>query len=164
MKITDKFVFFWGGIYSQWHKAEMNIDGVVYNSCEQYMMHQKALLFGDLEIADLIMKESNPREQKKYGRMIRNFDKSVWDSRCLGIVYKGNLAKFTQNPTLREQLLRTNNRIFVEASPKDKIWGIGMSEDDAGIDDPSNWGGLNLLGHAITLVKVTIQSEPTKIS
>jgi len=117
MKITDKYVFFWNGIYSQWYRAQMEIDGIVYNSCEQYMMHQKALVFGDTEIADEIMKENNPREQKKFGRMIKNFDKVTWDSCCLGIVYRGNLAKFTQNTELGEQLLETGNRILVEASP-----------------------------------------------
>lgn len=153
MKITDKYVFFWNGIYSQWHRAQMDIHGIVYNSCEQYMMHQKAVVFGDTEIADEIMKESNPREQKKFGRMIKNFDKATWDSCCLSIVYRGNLAKFTQNLELKEQLLETGDRILVEASPLDKIWGIGMAEEDTGIEDPSNWKGLNLLGQAITLVK-----------
>ena len=153
MKITDKYVFFWNGIYSQWHKAPMTIDKIEYNSCEQYMMHQKALLFEDNEIAELIMKETNPREQKKYGRMIKNFDKSVWDKNCLAIVYEGNLAKFSQNADLKEHMLSTGNKIFVEASPLDNIWGIGMAEDAMGIEDPSFWMGLNLLGQALTLVK-----------
>ena len=65
MRITNKHVFFWNGIYSQWHKAPMTIDRIEYNSCEQYMMHQKALLFDDHIIADLIMQEKNPKEQKK---------------------------------------------------------------------------------------------------
>ena len=157
MKITDNYVFFWNGIYSQWYKAQMTIDKMEYNSCEQYMMHQKALLFGDSEIAELIMNESNPKEQKKYGRMIKNFDKSVWDKNCLAIVYEGNLAKFSQNKDLKEEMLSTGNRIFVEASPFDNIWGIGMSEDSEGIENPSFWLGLNLLGQALTLVKQEIQ-------
>ena len=157
MKITNKYVFFWNGIYSQWHKAPMTIGKIEYNSCEQYMMHQKALLFGDSEIAELIMNESNPKEQKKYGRMIKNFDKSVWDKNCLAIVYEGNLAKFSQNEDLKEEMLSTGNRIFVEASPFDNIWGIGMSEDSEGIENPSFWLGLNLLGQALTLVKQEIQ-------
>lgn len=159
MKITDKHVFFWEGIYSQWHKAPMIIDKIEYNSCEQYMMHQKALLFGDTEIAEKIMQESNPREQKKYGRMIKNFDKALWDKNCLAIVYEGNLAKFRQNADLKEEMLNTGNRIFVEASPLDTIWGIGMSEDEMGIDDPSFWQGLNLLGQALTLVKNQLRNE-----
>jgi ribA/ribD-fused uncharacterized protein len=158
MKTTDKYVFFWNGIYSQWHKAPMTIDKIEYNSCEQYMMHQKALLFEDNEIAKLIMKESNPREQKKYGRMIKNFDKSTWDKNCLAIVYEGNLAKFSQNEDLKEEMLSTGNRIFVEASPLDNIWGIGLAEDTAGIDNPSFWLGLNLLGQALTLVKQEIRT------
>lgn len=158
MKITDKYVFFWNGIYSQWHKADMTIDRVEYNSCEQYMMHQKALVFGDTEIAEQIMQESNPREQKRFGRMIRNFDKAIWDKNCLAIVYNGNLAKFTQNPELKEQMLATEDKIFVEASPLDNIWGIGLAEDAEGIDNPSNWLGLNLLGQALTLVKQELKT------
>ena len=153
MKTTNKYVFFWNGIYSQWHKANMTIDGITYNSCEQYMMHQKALTFGDTEIAKLIMEETNPREQKKYGRMIKNFDKSVWDKVCLSIVIKGNYFKFKQNSDLKAALLLTGKRILVEASPVDNIWGIGMAEDDVNIEHPMCWNGLNLLGQAITIVK-----------
>jgi ribA/ribD-fused uncharacterized protein len=159
MKITNKFVFFWNGIYSQWHKAPMTIDKIEYNSCEQYMMHQKALLFGDEEIAELIMQEKNPKEQKKYGRMIKGFDKALWDKNCLAIVYEGNLAKFRQNLGLRQEMLSTGNRFFVEASPLDNIWGIGLDENAEGIEDPSYWLGLNLLGQALTLVKNQIKTE-----
>ena len=159
MKITDKHVFFWNGIYSQWHKSPMTIDEIEYSSCEQYMMHQKALLFGDSEIAELIMNESNPKEQKKYGRMIKGFDKAAWDKNCLAIVYEGNLAKFTQNAELREQMISTENRIFVEASPFDTVWGIGLAEDAEGIDNPSYWQGLNLLGQALTLVKTKLLTD-----
>jgi ribA/ribD-fused uncharacterized protein len=153
MRVTEKFVFFWNGIYSQWHKAPMTIDKIEYNSCEQYMMHQKALLFGDDEIAYLILQEENPKEQKKYGRMIKGFDKATWDKNCLAIVYEGNLAKFSQNEDLKAALLLTGDRIMVEASPLDNIWGIGLDENAEGIEDPSYWLGLNLLGQAITLVK-----------
>ena len=147
MKITDKHVFFWNGIYSQWHKSLMTIDKIVYNSCEPDM------------IAELIMNESNPKEQKKYGRMIKGFDKATWDKNCLAIVYEGNLAKFTQNVELREQMISTGNRIFVEASPFDTIWGIGLGEDAEGIDNPSYWQGLNLLGQALTLVKTKLLTD-----
>jgi ribA/ribD-fused uncharacterized protein len=128
MKITEKYVFFWDGIYSQWHKAKMTIDGVEYSSCEQYMMHQKAISFNDLSIASQILLTEDPREQKALGRKIKGFDKNIWDSVCLGIVYKGNLAKFSQNEDLRSELLSTEDRIMVEASPLDQIWGIGIAE------------------------------------
>ena len=157
MRTTDKHVFFWNGIYSQWHLADMTIDGIEYNSCEQYMMHQKALLFGDNDIAEDIMNEKNPREQKRFGRQIKNFDKSVWDKNCFAIVYEGNYAKFSQNPELKEELLATGDRVLVEASPLDNIWGIGMAENDEGVDNPSYWLGLNLLGFAITTVRNQIR-------
>ena len=75
MVITHRHVFFWNGIYSQWHKANMVIDKVKYNSCEQYMMHQKALFFNDQEIAEQIYKTTHPATQKQLGRQIKNFDK-----------------------------------------------------------------------------------------
>jgi ribA/ribD-fused uncharacterized protein len=156
---TDKYVFFWNGIYSQWHKANMTIGKIEYNSCEQYMMHQKALLFGDEETAELIILEQNPKEQKKFGRMVKGFDKSTWDKNSLAIVYEGNLAKFSQNEDLKKEMLATGNRFFVEASPFDSIWGIGMDENAQGVEDPSYWLGLNLLGQALTLVKNELRGE-----
>jgi ribA/ribD-fused uncharacterized protein len=158
MITTKNHVFFWNGIYSQWHKAPMTIDGVQYNCCEQYMMHQKALTFGDLEIAEEVLQTSNPKDQKGLGRQIKSFNKDKWDSVCLGIVYKGNLEKFRQNPDLLAELLSTGDRLLVEASPFDKIWGIGMAEEDPGVDDPANWKGLNLLGWSITLVKQQLKN------
>jgi ribA/ribD-fused uncharacterized protein len=131
----------------------MMINGIKYNTCEQYMMHQKALLFGDEEVAIAILNEPNPREQKALGRKIRNFDDQIWKQNCMRIVNEANFAKFTQNPELKAAVLSTRDRILVEASPKDFIWGIGMHYDDEGVDNPANWKGTNLLGQAITLVK-----------
>lgn len=153
MRITDKYVFFWDGIYSQWYHSPIMINDVTYNCCEQYMMHQKALFFGDNETAEKIMKTSNPRDQKILGRSVKDFNKDRWDRVNLNIVYRANLAKFTQIKELKEALLSTGNRILVEASPYDQIWGIGMGEEEPGVDNPINWKGQNLLGQAITLVK-----------
>ena len=153
MKITDKYVFFWGELYSQWYAADMIIDGLKYNCCEQYMMYQKALLFNDIETADMIMQTKSPKIQKEYGRSVKNFDKNIWDDICYDIVYKANFAKFSQNKELLKELLSTGDKILVEASPYDKIWGIGLGENHVGIENPENWMGLNLLGKAITEVK-----------
>ena len=116
-------------------------------------MEQKALLFGDKETAKKIMKTQLPGEQKSLGRSVKNFDRNIWDQHCMSIVIKGNYAKFSQDGVLKKQLLHTGNRIIVEASPYDKIWGIGMLENDPGIEDPTNWKGLNLLGNAIMTVR-----------
>ncbi len=149
----DKYVFFWNGIYSQWYPAKMTIDGKEFNCCEQWMMWSKAMLFKDYATAQEIMEAEFPSHQKALGREVVGFDRNVWDSACLSIVYSGNLAKFSQNLDLKEELLSTGDKVIVEASPYDKIWGIGMAEYDSGVEDPKNWKGLNLLGQAIMYVR-----------
>lgn len=157
MKQTDTHIFFYGGIYSQWYNSSMTIDGIRYNCCEQYMMHQKALLFKDLTTAAKIMSTTSPKLQKQLGREVINYNDIIWDSRRFDIVFKGNLAKFSQNELLKSELLNTGNRQFVEASPYDTIWGIGMGLDNPLIDDPTNWRGLNLLGQVLTFVRDTLR-------
>ena len=158
MKITDKYVFFWGGIYSQWYKSPMIIEGIDYNCCEQYMMHRKALMFGDHAIAEEIMKTSNPKKQKELGRQVQGFNHLEWTIVSQDIVFTANYHKFMQNEMLGDELIETGDRILVEASPYDKIWGIGMSEDDPGIEDPENWKGTNFLGEVLTNVREDIKN------
>ena len=153
MKITDKYVFFWNGFLSQWYPSQMTIDGIKFTSCEQYMMYKKAELFDDTEIMWDILLTDSPKEQKRLGRMVKNFNKDIWDKKCFSIVYKGNLNKFQQNNELKNQLKQTENKYLVEASPYDTIWGIGFGEDDENIEDPSRWNGLNLLGSVLMLVR-----------
>ncbi len=157
MKQTDTHIFFYGGIYSQWYNSSMTIDGIRYNCCEQYMMHQKALLFKDLTTAAKIMSTTSPKLQKQLGREVINYNDIIWDSRRFDIVFKGNLAKFSQNELLKSELLNTGNRQFVEASPYDTIWGIGMGLDNPLINDPTKWRGLNLLGQVLTFVRDTLR-------
>jgi len=149
----SKYVFFYGGIYSQWYQSPFTIDGIEYNCAEQYMMHQKALLFNDEVTAYAIMQEKDPRFQKQLGRQVEGFDKDKWDAHSRDVVYKGNLAKFSQNPILLDELLSTGDKIIVEASPTDTIWGIGMGMYSIGVENPANWNGLNWLGQAIMLVR-----------
>ena len=157
MKQTDTHIFFYGGIYSQWYNSSMTIDGIRYSCCEQCMMHQKALLFRDLTTAAKIMNTSSPKLQKQLGREVINYNDIIWDSRRFDIVFKGNLAKFSQNELLKSELLNTGNRQFVEASPYDTIWGIGMGLDNPLINDPTKWKGLNLLGQVLTFVRDTLR-------
>lgn len=145
-----KYTFFWSGIYSQWYKASFTIQGTTYNCAEQYMMHQKAILFGDYHAAKLIMETKNPREQKAIGRTVKGFIASVWNARAKFIVKRGNHAKFTQNPELLEALLATAPTILVEASPRDSIWGIGIDEEKARKTPPEKWPGTNWLGEVLT--------------
>ena len=123
------------------------------------MMAQKALLFDDKEVYDQIMLADNPREYKALGRKIRNFDGKVWASRKYSIVVEGNKAKFSQNADLREYLLSTGDAILAEASPYDKIWGIGLYAAQAAKGTVQQWKGLNLLGCALMEVRDWLKEQ-----
>lgn len=155
----DRFVFFWSGFLSQWHRCVFEIDGVTYNCAEQFMMHSKALLFGDTEMAERILKADTPRAQKMMGQRVRGFDTAVWEREREGIVFRGNYAKFSQSAGLRKKLLRTGDKILVEASPQDIIWGIGLAADDPDALDPAKWRGQNLLGKALMAVRDRLNAE-----
>jgi ribA/ribD-fused uncharacterized protein len=161
--ITENYVFFWGGICSQWYASEFKIDGQKYSCAEQYMMYKKALLFEDEEVANAIMRTQNPREQKALGRKVRGFDKDKWEEVCREYVYEANYAKFTQNPKLLEELMSYGDREIVEASPEDKIWGIGLHETDERVHDKSQWQGTNWLGEAIMRAKEQITKETIEV-
>ncbi len=157
--VTDDFVLFWRGPFSQWYESEFTVEGVTYNCTEQFMMAQKALFFNDEISCRKIMATKSPKEQKALGRKVRNFDKEQWKDVCEEIVYEGNYAKFTQNYDLKKILIETENRVLVEASPYDKIWGIGLSQSDPRALDPEQWQGLNLLGIAIMNVRDELKNE-----
>jgi ribA/ribD-fused uncharacterized protein len=150
---TSKFVFFWGGWPSQWFKCAFRINGLPYNCCEQFMMAEKARVFGDYQAEAAILAAPNPRKQKALGRQVRGFDVGVWNAVCRGIVYRANLAKFEQSGELYDLLMATGDRQIVEASPEDAIWGIGLRQDDPRAQDPAQWQGTNWLGVALMQVR-----------
>lgn len=117
------------------------------------MMAEKARLFNDEETLQLILASSDPGEQKALGRRVQNFNQEAWTSNCQDIVYRGNLAKFSQNESLKAYLLSFEDRKFAEAASFDTVWGIGLSADDERALDESTWAGQNLLGTAITRVR-----------
>ncbi|REE99527.1 NADAR family protein [Thermomonospora umbrina] len=155
-----KFLFFWGhrpsasqevgkGCLSQWWEGSFTVDGVTYRSAEHWMMAHKARLFGDDRTFDRIIDATHPAEAKKLGREVRGFDDARWGSHRSEIVTQGNVAKFGQDPALRGYLLGTGDRVLVEASPLDRVWGIGLREQDERAIVPARWRGLNLLGFAL---------------
>jgi ribA/ribD-fused uncharacterized protein len=155
-----KFLFFWGhqpsrsadvgqGCLSQWWEGDFTVDGVTYLSAEHWMMAQKARLFGDEKAFSRVVEAPHPRAAKGLGRQVRPFDEDTWVASRFEIVVRGNVAKFGQDPALRDYLLGTGRRILVEASPLDRIWGIGLHADDQRATSPSTWQGLNLLGFAL---------------
>jgi len=155
----ENFHFFWGGPLSQWAKSNFVIDGVMYVTAEQYMMAQKALLFKDYSSYNDIMLTTSPLHQKRIGRSVKDFNKEVWESVAKDIVYRANYAKFTQNVGLYDYLMSTNDKVLVEASPDDKIWGIGLFETDPRALDRNQWLGTNWLGEILTNVREDIKKE-----
>lgn len=148
-----EYEFFYGGYFSQWYPCEFTENNIKYNCAEQYMMAHKALLFNDIEIYNEIMSTDSPFKHKKLGKKVKNFNEEIWKQHREQIVYQGNLLKFSQNEYLKKYLLSTDDKIIVEASPTDTIWGIGLGEDNSFIWNESNWQGLNLLGIAIMKVR-----------
>lgn len=157
MRETEKHLFFWGGFLSQWQLCEFIIKEITFNCVEQYFMWQKAKTFGDEEIARMILEAEHPKVQKKLGRSVHGFNQEKWDELKQGIALIGNWAKFSHNEELGIQLLGTGGKELVEASPYDKIWGIGMPIDDPAINDPANWQGLNLLGRTLMITRTLLQ-------
>ena len=144
----NKFHFFWKGILSNWAKSNFRFDNVNYNCGEQLMMHQKALLFKDYQIANKIMQLDNPKDIKALGRLVNNFDSKIWDNNKYNIILSGLKARCNYDIKFKNELLKHKGKIFVEASPYDRIWGIGYSEQNA-LNNVNNWGE-NLLGKILT--------------
>ncbi|MFI5528524.1 NADAR family protein [Kitasatospora sp. NPDC051853] len=155
-----KYLFFWGhrperdgrigaGALSQWWPGAFEVDGVRYGSAEHWMMAGKARMFGDEEMLARVLAAGSAAEAKKLGRMVRGFDGDRWDAGRFELVVEGNVAKFDQDEALRTYLLGTAGRVLVEASPLDRIWGIGLPADDDRASRPADWPGLNLLGFAL---------------
>lgn len=155
----EKFTFFWSGPFSQWHPSFFKIGGITYNCAEQYMMAEKARLFRDGKNLVKIMSTSNPKDQKRYGRQVQNFNEIKWNSVARNIVYRGNYAKFTQNPELKKKLIETAGTTLVEASPYDTIWGIGLAKEDPRTKNRSEWLGTNWLGKTLTKLRNDIIKE-----
>ncbi len=149
------FTFFFteASPFSQWYRCSFTVGDAKFNCAEQFMMHGKALLFDDAEAAAQILAATHPGEHKALGRKVKRFDDTLWKRAREAIVMDGNRAKFTQNPELREVLLATKGTTLVEASPYDKIWGIGLAATDPRAADPTLWKGQNLLGKILTAVR-----------
>lgn len=161
-----KFIYFWGhrsphgqitaACFSQWFSSPFVVNKEHFPTAEHFMMAEKARLFEDHETRRKVLNAPNPGAAKVMGRQARGFDEAIWEQHRFAIVCRANEAKFTQNADLRDYLLRTGSRTLVEASPTDRIWGIGLSRDDQRAKDPNLWRGLNLLGFALMQVRDSI--------
>ena len=158
-------LFFWKeevaepGCLSQFWPAPFVVEGVSYPAAEYWMMAQKARLFGDDEAVDRVLRAKTPYDAKAAGRGVRGFVEERWAAARYGIGVAGNRAKFAQNAELRRYLLSTGAVALVEASPFDRVWGIGLADSDARARSPSRWRGANLLGFALMEVREQLAQE-----
>ena len=168
-----RYVNFWGhqpqpdgtlgpSCLSQWWPARFDADGQAFASAEHYMMWRKARLFGDDAVAAEVLAATSPAQAKELGRQVSGFDSQIWTEHRWEIVVSGSLAKFTSKPALTAYLVGTRHHVLVEASPVDRIWGIGLTADDPRAAVPSQWRGLNLLGFALMEARSRIEgtAEP----
>ncbi|MFC4337766.1 NADAR family protein [Salininema proteolyticum] len=144
---------------SQWRPSPFTEDGITYPTAEHYMMARKARLFGDERSAEKILGKDHPGAAQGIGRSVRGFDEQTWRRHRFDIVVDGSLLKFRQNRAMGEYLVATGDHVLVEASPIDRNWGIGMAEDDEGVDDPRRWRGANLLGFALMAAREVLLAE-----
>lgn len=161
---------FWGSAspFSQWYKCKFTVlfkseykkdTNVTFVNAGQWMMFRKAQTFGDLDQADKILKEKSPKKVKQMGRRIKYFDEKQWDVEKYDIVRQGNIYKFSQNPDLKKVILATKNKYIIEASPYDRIWGVGLGSKNKNIYDTDKWKEQNLLGKAIMSTSTYIHKK-----
>ena len=163
-----KFLPFWGHtppssgeigahVFSQWYPNDFTCDGATYRTAEHFMMAEKARLFDDQHHLNLILQAVTPAEAKKLGRQVRGFQDDLWNDRGVEIVTRGSIAKFGSDNALRDYLVGTGDRVLVEASPRDRVWGIGMGRNNPAVEQPSQWRGKNLLGFALMQARAELR-------
>ncbi|MGW4364421.1 NADAR family protein [Nocardia takedensis] len=165
-----KYLLFWGhkprrdgtigaSCLSQWWPAEFTVEGTTFRTAEHYMMWRKALLFEDPATAEQVVAADHPSRAKALGRKIAGFDEKRWEEHRFEIVTTANTAKFAQHGDLLAYLRGTGDRVLVEASPVDRVWGIGLAADDPAAQDPARWRGLNLLGFALMAARAALRAD-----
>lgn len=169
--VANNAIYFYGsiGLYgylSNFYKCNFqgiqldNNNIITFNCVEQYFVYNKCILFNkdNTNLLNKILKETNPVKIKAYGRKVENFDNKIWDNNKCRIMCDGLYYKFSQNSNLQDLLLKTNNKILYEASPRDKVWGIGLSAQKAITKDVSTYGK-NLLGKCLMNIRTRLINE-----
>lgn len=171
MKVTDKFVLFWRDYLGNWTKSPNPIKywdkkwgGPVddeklrfftnreFPTSEHLFMYIKAVHFKDWETAQKIVDAQSPKEAKDLGREVKGFDEAEWEKVREKAMFTAILHRSQYDQAFKDRVLKPEweNLEFVEASPYDKIWGIGLGEEQYDANIKSKWPGLNLLGKCIT--------------
>lgn len=158
MTQNEEMILFYGGFMSNWCPARFEKDGMTFDNSEQYFMFKKAWFFKDFQAVKQILQSTDPQTVKSIGRTIKNYDDFKWAKVRVQFMYEANFLKYSKNPEFKKMLLSTGDKILVEASPVDTIWGIGLDENDPDAFDQTKWKGLNLLGQVL----MDVRKELTK--
>lgn len=165
-----EFLYFWchrkthggalePGCLDQWWPSPIQADNRWFATSEHYMMWRKARLFGDHSSADRILATDHPADAQRIGRHVSNFDDEVWTRHRFNIVLDGNRKKFGQHADLQKFLVSTGDKVLVEASPVDTVWGIGLTSDDRRATEVRHWLGQNLLGFVLMTVRHELRED-----
>ena len=155
----SNYVFFYGGIFSNFHRCTFNLGGIQFYNSETAFMVFKAMHFGDTETAHKMLKKSQfPAESKRLGRLVKGFSDAEWAKVRYDYMLQACRAKYSQNPDLKQALLDTEDKILVEAALKDVVWGIGRGLDYPFLEDESKWLGQNLLGKVLMQVREELRN------
>ena len=160
MRETEKFIFFFTekDWLSQWYPSKLIVHGITFPTAEHFMMYRKAMTFEDFKSAEKVLKAKTPKDAKAIGRKVKNFTPDYWDTIKESVVIQGSIQKFNQNLELKNRLLSTGNKVLVEASPYDKVWGIGISQYHLDAVYPNHWRGQNLLGKCLMEARSIIKN------
>lgn len=155
MHITDTHVYFYTNSFSNWHPARFTdtVTGLTFHNSEQAFMWYKAHLFNDQNTKKKILETKSASEAKALGREVRDYDEKRWVEARLAFMIYVCYLKFSQNKDLHDELLATGDKVLVEASVPDRVWGVGLAENDPDILDETKWRGQNLLGKALMRVR-----------
>ncbi len=169
MRVTENYIFFWKEWPSNFKKApfiaiidseEIRRNLKIQKTqeflwTEQYFMWWKAITFEDWDIAKQILVADSPQRARELGRKVRGYDDKAWSRIREKVMFDANFLKYSQNPDLKAKLLNPDwqDKHYVEASPYDRIWAIGLSWEDPKCEDPRNWRGTNLLGKCLDNVR-----------
>ena len=159
MRVTDTHIYFWGSHFSNfwlcpiYATPDCAVTGFRYNCAEQLYMVEKAMFFNDHDSALMMCYCPDGKSVKALGRKVKNFDQDEWNKVSYDKMLIACRGKYTQNKNLVEELINTKNKVMVESSPSDKIWGVGLHESDDRILNESNWTGENRLGKVLMQIR-----------
>ena len=163
---SERFSFFWShretapfAACSQFYPRDIRIEGLTFTCCEQWMHWRKALLFQDPATAEAILATADPAEHKRLGRQVSGFSQPMWHAVARDIVFRANMAKFSQHPDLLASLDPSRGTTLVEAAPNDRLWGIGLAKDDPRAGKRAEWLGSNWLGEVVTSLRIALSGS-----